>query len=70
MINCQVSSEEMNESKPSMKCRYVKMLSKLGNERLPRASGYTWLCVVPPDRVVSVLWVVWKKYYPQCIVSF
>lgn len=38
MINCQVSSEEMNESEPSMKCRYVKMLSKLGNERLPRTS--------------------------------
>ncbi len=32
--SCQVRSEEMNESEPSMKCRYVKTLSKPGNERL------------------------------------
>ncbi|GAB2597775.1 hypothetical protein [Nitrincola alkalisediminis] len=30
MINCQVSSEEMNESEPSMKCRYVKNVVETG----------------------------------------
>ncbi len=37
--NCQVCLEEMNESEPSTKCRYVKMLSKPGTERLPGMSA-------------------------------
>jgi hypothetical protein len=40
---CQVRSEEMNANEPLMRCRYVKMLSKPGTERISRIGlGVIW----------------------------